>query len=133
MMVWTPEMSVGVALIDRQHQEFVGLINELAESTKTGRAQVTTGLVLMKLDSYARYHFSTEEEYFAVFNFEGAEEHILAHRQLSKRLTDFIDRFYNRNETITEDLAVFLMEWLENHLKTMDRKYTRCFNEHGLY
>lgn len=132
MVEWTPEMSVGVGLIDKQHQEFVALIDELTRTDRSVNAHMVTGIVLMKLDSYARYHFSTEEEYFVLFGYPGAEEHVIAHRMLLKSIKDFIDRFFNQNEDVAEELGSMLFAWLNGHLMTMDRKYTRCFNEHGL-
>lgn len=132
MIRWIQEMSVGVGLIDKQHQEFVGLINDLTDHDLVGHARMVTGLTLMKLDSYARHHFSTEEEYFLLYGYPDAAEHVAAHRLLLKEAADFVDRFFNRNEDVAAESGIFLFGWLEDHLRNMDRKYTRCFNEHGL-
>jgi hemerythrin len=34
---------------------------------------------------------------------------------------------------LSAELATFCWEWMLNHILTEDKKYTKCFNEHGLY
>lgn len=125
-------MSVGVGIIDDQHREFIGLVNELTESVTSPRANFVVGLTLEKIFSFAQYHFLTEEKYFALFDYELADEHIKEHRKLLSQVEDYRHRFFDLHEDVAADLAKFLEVWVGEHLHDQDRKYIRCFNEHGL-
>lgn len=129
---WTKEMSVGVREIDAQHQYFVGMLNELYQAyyfhTKLNLAEA-----IKKLVDYANLHFKTEEKYFDLYQFEGAAEHKLVHQELLAKVAEFVARFEKGETDIVGQLVEFLENWLTDHLIVMDKKYTRCFNEHGLY
>jgi hemerythrin len=128
---WSDEFSVNVDLIDRQHKEFVQVLNELYDVTMSQGSSKTINDVFKMLDLYTNYHFATEEKYFDEFNFEGSEEHKEAHRAFVQRLGDFKAR-HDKGEDIVLELLDTTEDWLVNHLAYYDKKYTECFNEHGL-
>ncbi len=33
---------------------------------------------------------------------------------------------------ITDDMLEYLKQWLVHHIQEIDKKYTDCFNKHGL-
>ena len=53
--------------IDDQHKHFIGIIKKTKEAVDTGAPRETEKKVLDDLIGYARYHFETEEGYFAKF------------------------------------------------------------------
>lgn len=133
MITWTPEMSVNVREIDDQHKHFVGLMNELYSTAFQGGAKEKLAEILNKLVDYTNLHFQTEEKYFEQFQYELTAEHEKLHNELKVKVATFVERFRVEGESIIAELMDFLEDWLVDHLENQDKKYTKCFNEHGLF
>jgi len=132
MISWTTQYSVNIREIDEQHNTIVAVTNELSEFIDKGGEREVIGTIIRKLISIAAYHFATEEKYFALFKYEEAEQHIKIHRAMSARLEDFRRDFFDNGKNVTAELANFTMVWLTDHVLHQDKKYVKCFTEHGL-
>lgn len=134
--VWQDSYSVGVAEIDDQHRHFfevVNKVNELLDSNSYDREALIS--VIVELSDYALLHLSTEEEYFKKFAYEKAETHMLLHDIFRNKIRESIARARGLDADVVKlsaELATFCWEWMLNHILTEDKKYTKCFNEHGL-
>ncbi len=140
-LIWKPDFSVKVVELDKQHKKIFAFINLLNEAlTSHDRSIVITIRdVLVELGEYANYHFANEEKYFDKFNYEETEKHITEHNNYRTR----IELFNNRLRTVHEegdnmqtfglDLFEFLEGWWIGHINNSDHKYSKCFNEHGLF
>jgi hemerythrin-like metal-binding protein len=129
---WKDEYSVHVQEIDQQHMQLVKLIFELFDSINKHVAKDMLGDILDKLVKYAGYHFATEEKYFDLFNYEDKEKHINEHRKFADKVVEFKKKYVNHEVEISFELIDFLENWLLDHLMESDKKYVRCFTEHGL-
>jgi hemerythrin-like metal-binding protein len=123
---------VNVKEIDEQHQKFIEILNNLYEHISTKKPRSELEDLYKKAVAFAALHFATEEKYFDKFHYEFAEEHKLEHAKLKKQVADFYKEFQENTRDITFDLIDFLENWLVEHLVLQDKKYTTCFNEHGL-
>lgn len=130
-ITWDPSLSVGVKLIDDQHKHFVEILNQLNLAVEENKIEGEIIHIFTKISMYAEYHFATEEKYFTEFNFEGATEHIEAHNQFKDKIASLRSQA-NNTVKVTAELVDFLDNWLVNHVQGMDKKYTSCFNSHGL-
>jgi hemerythrin-like metal-binding protein len=128
---WKEEYSVGVELIDIQHQMFIGIINELYSAIMEKKEKDILDNVFKQLVAYTQFHFQTEERYFDEFDYEGAVEHKAAHKALIDQVADLQKQEKDIMENPFE-LMDFLEDWLIGHIMGMDKLYTKCFNEHGL-
>ncbi len=92
--------------------------------------------IIDRLIDYSRYHFSTEEKYFDKFNYKYADAHKEQHRI-------FIDKFVKIKEEIvdhddlcsiilSEEVFLYLIKWLLNHIAGSDKKFVKLFKENGL-
>lgn len=131
-LAWSEEFSVHVKLLDEQHKVMVSVINELIDCVNNGVEQAKIDEVIARLTNYKHHHFATEEKYFVEFNFEGAAEHVEAHRHFNEKIEGMKKQYANDALAFTFNLLDFLEDWLINHIQTMDHKYVKCFNEHGL-
>jgi len=132
LLQWSPVMSVGVKLIDEQHQHLVALINELDDAMARGRARDVMGKILAELWEYAETHFATEEMYFAKFGYAGAAEHQQEHAQFLADVGRFKADFDANRLGLSAEVMSFLSEWLKKHTTGSDKKYSGCFNANGL-
>ncbi len=126
---WSNDLSVHVKEIDEQHQTFLGILNSLYND----HSILEIKDILFQLESYAIFHFSTEEGYFDKFNYELSIEHKDKHKQLLAKVKEFNYRFIVEEKALLPELLSFLEDWLVDHLSTQDKKYSKCFNDNGLF
>ncbi|AKM78475.1 MAG: Methyl-accepting chemotaxis sensory transducer [Candidatus Wolfebacteria bacterium GW2011_GWE1_48_7] len=129
---WIKEYSVGVELIDEQHRYFLTLLNELFDAIISLNTESKIGDIITRLAEYAVMHFATEEKYFDEFNYEFAEDHKRRHRDLLARVEGFQKAFDEGEVNIASEMIEFLEGWMIDHIMEVDKKYVRCFEEHGL-
>lgn len=132
LITWKDEYSVGVELIDNQHKKIFEAINELYASMKKKESQKYLEKILEKLHDYATYHFATEEGYFKKFGYEEGEKHTKEHQYYVEKVEDFQKSYEKGDVTLSFDMIDFLEDWILKHVTVTDKKYTKCFKEHGL-
>ena len=74
----------------------------------------------------------TEEKYFILFNYELKDEHTRLHLQLKEQLMGLMKEYEIKGRDMLPALLDFLEDWLVVHLNDEDKKYVKCFKEHGL-
>ncbi|PIT94377.1 hypothetical protein COT98_03945 [Candidatus Falkowbacteria bacterium CG10_big_fil_rev_8_21_14_0_10_39_9] len=129
---WSDDYVFNIKEIDDQHRYFVSLLDRVYDYFLESAPRSTQEIILDELVNYALIHFETEEKYFAEFNYEGAEDHKEAHRELKAKIMAFQDESKTGTADLSDDLIDFLEDWLIDHLAKMDRKYVECFHNHGL-
>ncbi|OYV86573.1 MAG: hemerythrin [Ignavibacteriae bacterium 37-53-5] len=129
---WTPELSVNVKEIDNQHKKLVNLINLLHDSMKSGKGKAVMGKVLNDLTDYTVYHFGTEERLFQKYGYIEYPQHKQEHDDLTKQVLDVRSKFEAGQTTITIEVMNFLKDWLNNHIKYSDKKYSAFLNSKGV-
>jgi hemerythrin len=136
MFTWTQKYSVGVEEMDAQHQQFLGLANEvldLVEQKNISQTELMT--MLSKFLDYALYHLKSEEDYFKEFDCP-PPGHIEAHDRFREEFNRLFQATRNAApdsvRPYAESAANFAGYWLLEHILVMDKGYTACFKEHGL-
>lgn len=130
---WSDDLSVNVKEIDEQHKAFLGILNNLYKIMMEPESASGVKDILRQLEAYADFHFATEEKYFDKFNYELAAEHKEEHRKLIAKVKEFLKRVDVEGDRVVLELLDFLGDWLVGHLSEQDKKYIKCFNEHGLF
>lgn len=126
---WDQTCSVGVHLIDNQHKRLFALINDFHE------AKTNIDQTLQNLLSYVDFHFKTEERYFDKFHYDKTEEHRQQHNFYERKIKELYKQCLveKANEgKISVEMEGFIKDWIVHHIKIEDKKYGKCFNEHGL-
>ncbi|WP_440945687.1 bacteriohemerythrin [Methanosarcina sp. T3] len=129
---WTDSFSVNIVEIDAQHKKLVEMINRLYDAMKVGKSKDVMGEILDNLISYTETHFKTEEKYFDLYRYPEKETHKAEHEKFTEIVTKFKKDFDSGNAIISIEVMNFLKEWLTNHINGSDKRYTKCFNDHGL-
>lgn len=135
LITWQDNYALGISEIDNQHKKIVEIINRLFEmfSNKTANGTMDLGPTLKELTDYADYHFSTEEKYFELFQYEKAAPHIELHNNYRTKIEDFKKRYeIEKDETVFFELTNFLQDWWAWHINNLDREYVPVFQEHGV-
>jgi hemerythrin len=83
IFLWKKSYEIGIAEIDNQHRNLVGIINELSDAMMNRKGYIIVPKILEKLVDYIQFHFTTEEEIMRetkeVLNFlcDWLKEHIV--------------------------------------------------------
>jgi len=133
-MQWSPELDIGVKVIDNQHKRIVEYLNELYEANIAGSVSEISH-VLDELVDYTVTHFTFEEELQEKAGYLFSKAHKRVHEIFAKRVVEFQKRS-KAGENVGEELLGMLKIWLVNHIKGDDADYSESVKamlneEHG--
>lgn len=131
-IAWTEDVSVEVAIIDRQHKRLIEMINRLITDPETTTKSETISELLTDMTNYAQEHFATEEELMRQHNYLHLEEHVAQHRAFRKKTVDFCTATTLDVGTVPQTMLRYLSNWLLEHILTSDMAYKPFFRERGL-
>ncbi len=131
LFTWDNTYSVGIPHIDEQHEKLVSYINKLHQAMLRDEEDNVTGKILNELTDYTKIHFATEDDLMVKTGFSdhGAvtrlqyERHKAEHAEFTRKITDMSQKHYENKEYISVDLLTYLVEWLLNHIASIDKQY----------
>ena len=134
LMNWNPKMSVGVQMLDADHQKLVGMVNDLYDGIQGGHGKESLGKILDELIGYTKVHFGHEEKFFAQTNYPDSAAHKKLHDDLCKQVLDVQAKFKSgATATLSLEVMNFLKNWLVNHIQGEDKKYGPYLNGKGIH
>lgn len=123
-IVWTPNLSVGVELIDEQHKIWFEKADGLFEAGKQQKAKEYIVSMLDFLDEYTKQHFSDEEAYMEKIRYPEIDAQKKMHASfisdLAKLKSDYNES--GGNILVIINANKMIINWLTKHIKTMDKK-----------
>jgi hemerythrin len=128
---WVPEYSVNIKTIDSQHQELVNMLNRLFVAVAQREGNKVIGSILEALRSYTKTHFSLEERLMKLAGYPYLEAHKLEHQKLSDQLDELCKKHQSEDKPIYFEVLRFLKNWLKEHIKEVDTKYSLALHEAG--
>ncbi|RUM45353.1 MAG: bacteriohemerythrin [Desulfocapsa sp.] len=132
IMRWSTALSVGINSIDEQHKVLINLINTLFREMNSGKGRQAVSSALSKLIEYTGSHFAYEENIFDKHNYSGTDAHKEIHRKLVAQVVDFQRQFESGEKDISLELMEFLKDWLVQHIKGTDKKYSSFLIDKGV-
>ncbi len=132
MIEWNDKYSVGISIIDEQHKKLFGIVNKTIYAKEHNDNTDVLKEVLEEMTDYALEHFKTEEAYMREFNYPEYEYHNEKHYDFITKTTGYFNRVVNGEYHISDELLVYLKQWLVNHIQICDRQYIDCFKKNGL-
>ena len=123
-MPWTPDLSVGVAMIDEQHKMLFEKIDKLFEAGRNNQAKEYISNLLDFLDAYTKKHFSDEEKYMLRIHYPGYAAQKKAHEDFIKQLAKLKSDYQSSGGSLLIILNTnqILLDWLIKHVSHMDKK-----------
>ena len=131
-IVWQDSYSVGIKLMDEQHQFLIHLINELYGESQAHTAEKNVSNILDQMIRYSRFHFSAEEIMLKNAKYPNLDNQIKEHREYVARVLDFQSQMLVNQEIISLEVLHFLKEWWIGHIQGHDQLYRQFFLEKGL-
>ena len=126
-------LNVGVQRFDDEHFLLVAIVNQLYDAIKAGTGSQAVQATLQQLTDFSSRHFKAEEELLELHGYPGLAEHHQAHQAILKQLADIQDDFEENAVTIQQHMMQFLLDWLINHTKSVDKQYGPFLNSKGVY
>jgi hemerythrin len=132
-LAWTPDLAVGVDLIDEQHKALIEKMNELDRAVRHSRGVPKIIKTLDFLIEYTDFHFGTEEKNMAALDYPQYEYHKGQHAEFVTTLKNLEMDFEEEGatEALAESINTFMFNWLVNHIKTVDVAFGRFIEETG--
>lgn len=122
---WTEELSVQVPEMDRQHQDLIGVINELHDVMSDGKSLREKSTAISRLLKMAEWHFVNEEAMMYRISYPQLQAHRTAHRRLIARVLEYKSDFDHPDSATGPELLLFVKNWLIAHIQEADRDYAQ--------
>ncbi|WP_459481479.1 bacteriohemerythrin [Clostridium saccharoperbutylacetonicum] len=129
MLIWKNEYSIGVDIIDKQHEHLFDIGNQAYELLKNElRVDKYDEIVqiLEDLRQYTKFHFETEENYMAQINYPQLSDQKMEHENFIKKISDIDFRKLDENPNkYLDDILSFVFGWILDHVLNKDKLITR--------
>ncbi len=131
---WDDSLSVGVEVIDEQHQKWIGHYNDVVTALEEHHGPAPAAGTLSFLIDYTDVHFATEEGFMRKAAYPGMDDHKAQHDELRASVANLVQDFEEEGETSALEVAVetFLGNWLITHIHKTDRLFGAYVKENGI-
>ncbi|MBF0150170.1 MAG: hemerythrin family protein [Magnetococcales bacterium] len=129
-------VDVGEQHFNMAHQ---GLLNLIIDADVILDLNISSGLVFTEkewdglavtfdnLIIYTKNHFHEEEDFLRQNNYPYTDQHQLEHQAIIEKLNVNQRYILQGDEAGLMDIRIWLLEWLFNHVNTMDYAYAQYF------
>ena len=122
LLEWKPEYSVGIASMDDEHREMIGMINgvyrQMAESSEADEIESCLEEIFTTISA----HFALEERIMREAVYEEYEAHKEDHEDLLDEIRDLTEDFLADTEKGGRLLEKGLSAWFSRHFSTFDAR-----------
>ena len=122
--VWSADLELGVGTVDSEHQLQTRLVAVLRDAVETGRERAVIDEILKRVEETSKVHFQSEELLMRLDAYDHYGAHVEEHRQLLSQLGELRARFEADPGLDLRGSIGWMEEWLVNHIKGMDRRFT---------
>jgi hemerythrin len=121
---WSSKYSVGVKLLDYDHQELFSIIDEFERSLASKTQTDAINSIVHRLQTYAMEHFQREEHIMSEYGFSNLIDHQLKHHSFIRLVYAVRHILSNCPEKLSYNkLLIFLQRWLTHHIMVEDMSY----------
>ena len=115
----------GNEIIDSQHRELIGKINDLLRSCEDHADRKGAVRMLNYLADYTEFHFAAEEKLQEEASYPEIEAHKAQHAafvKAIKELEEMLEEEEGPTDEFVEAVNKNVVEWLKNHIQICDKK-----------
>jgi hemerythrin-like metal-binding protein len=118
--VWDENMTIGHALLDRDHRILLNLLSQIS-SPDTFEDPISSKFMLDELTNYTHYHFSREEKLMEEWSYPEVEAHRAMHEEFRTRIAAIQSSYEKQESGIRDRVVSELAVWLKEHIMGTDR------------
>lgn len=133
--VWNQmKHDVKVEKLNDQHKMLFDTLDKLYKAMEDKSDKNALAKVIDELILYSKEHLMTEEALLEKYNYPGLAQQKEQHKIFIEKVQHFREEFVtNNNFMLYFNMAVFLKNWIANHIQEIDRLYSDFLNERGVY
>jgi hemerythrin len=122
---WDDRYSVGIQLIDSQHQRLIEMTNELYNACLEGTEAAANNFrsAIRGMVDYVKYHFSAEEKLLESAKYPGAAGHKREHEGFVLKVLQDVRDFEEGKKFVPNIFVRYLRDWILAHIAVEDKKY----------
>jgi len=130
-VAWNDEYCIGIEEIDRQHIDFIKLLNRFNIVFCSGSHIYLQDRILLEISKYFEYHSVSEENLMIISGYPDMEAHKHAHDIFNKALEG--KRYAIKNGSINgSDIIKHLYNhWFLHHTQKEDRLFAEYISKKG--
>ena len=129
---WTDDLSVNIYKFDNEHKKLVELLNKLNDAMSQGQGQKVLSGILSELSTYTKTHFKNEEDAMEKYNYPGKQQQKTQHAEFINKLQEMQTQYNSGTLSLSISVFNFLVNWVQNHIKREDQKYSEFFVKNGM-
>ena len=122
LLTWKSEYSVGIASMDDEHREMIGMINGVYARLGASSEPDDVEACLEEIFSTISAHFALEERIMREAGYEEYEAHKDDHEDLLDEIRDLMDDFVADAVTGGRILEERLSDWFTRHFGSFDAR-----------
>jgi hemerythrin len=121
--IWKDSFNMGIEEIDRQHRNFLEMLNEYYEAVSLAKTATLDHELVNKLKSYVSMHFDYEVNMLKNTGYIETEQQLKEHNYFESRISELQSSQVQGNAESLNSTFSFLRDWFLNHILESDRKY----------
>jgi hemerythrin len=125
LLHWNPNLSIGIAEVDREHREFVDLVNLLHAELGPARTGPAVAAFVRRVQADVAAHFAGEEQAMRERRYDALAEHRASHVHLLEELHDLQRELEAGRPLNDERFARWLSASLADHFQLHDARFHR--------
>lgn len=123
LIEWRKEFETGIADVDFEHRELIGLINELHDQIDSDGSSDDIIEFLGEIFARISAHFALEESVMRKHDYDQYIDHKTDHEKLLDDIRDIMDDFEaGKYDAYHQTLAPVIHDWFVDHFKTRDAR-----------
>jgi len=122
LLEWKAEYSVGIASMDDEHREMIGMINGVYAQLGASPGKDEIEACLEEIFSTISAHFALEERIMRDSGFDEYKDHKDNHEELLDEIRDLMDEFVADSDNGATLLKERLSAWFGNHFASFDAR-----------
>lgn len=128
---WDDSFTVGIPLLDDQHQQILGLLDDLLARSSLDLSCHAASKPLTRLRVYAERHFEAEERILEHAGYPGLAEHMAEHNAYREKVAQLCLDSMAGKAALQPQALQLLRGWWIDHILLTDAKYTAHLASHA--
>jgi len=136
MIIDPSKYMTGIPLIDKQHKQYIAMVNELVDNNQKGDMTKTAfNDCVNEVVAYALEHFDAEESLMRLAKYPLYEEHLAKHDAFRDKMDEFLEEIDTKEIDVkhyVKILCEWLIDWFKMQVLDDDMKLAKFVKENAI-